>query len=427
MNILDIVKNYLPGNLAAQISGSTGENEAGISKVIKAAIPAVLSGLINKSSNDPGGVLDMVKSAAHSGVLSNLGGLAGRNEMTTSGGFNIWSALRSLFGDKLEDITGMLAGFGGVKTATAEQALGATSAAALGAVGKYAEDKNMDAAGLSSFLASQKGIISSLIPAGFDFSKIGSWLGIGSLGTAAAAAVSEFTAPPAEPISYAAATQKKGGNNWLVPLVILAALGGLIWWMTKDGCNKSTTVSNTSMDTTVTTVAADTDNTGTTTTVAAKESIVLTLPSGATINAYKGGIEDQLIQFIQSDEYKNAADDEALKNRWFNFDNLNFEFGTTKLTDSSKVQLNNIVAILKEFKQANIKIGTYTDKKGDDAANLKLSQGRADAVKAALDKAGVSSQVKGAEGYGEKFAAVPETESDEARAIDRKVAVRLVK
>ncbi|WP_222167101.1 OmpA family protein [Edaphocola aurantiacus] len=426
MNILDIVKNYLPGNLAAQLSASTGENETGISNVIKAAIPAVLSGLINKSSSDSGGVLDLVKKAANSGILSNLGGLAGRNEVTTGGGFNIWSALRSLFGDKLEDIISMLAGFGGVKTSTAEQALGATSAAALGAVGKYAEDKNMDAAGLSSFLASQKGIISSLVPAGFDFSKIGSWLGIGSLGTAAAAAVSEFTAPPAEPISYAAATQKKGGNNWLVPLVILAALGGLIWWMTKDGCNKSTTVSNTSMDTTVTTVAADT-NAGATTTVSAKESVVLTLPSGATINAYKGGIEDQLIQFIQSDEYKNAADDEALKNRWFNFDNLNFEFGTTKITDSSKVQLNNIVAILKEFKQANIKIGAYTDKKGDDAANLKLSQGRADAVKAALDKAGVSSQLKGAEGYGEKFAAVPETESDEARAIDRKVAVRLVK
>lgn len=426
MNILDIVKNYLPGNLAAQISAATGDSETGISKVISAAIPIVLGGLISKSSNDSGGVLDMVKNAANSGVLANLGGLAGRHDATAAGRFNIWSTLHNLFGDKLENIVGMLSGFGGVKPATAEHALGATAAASLGAVGKYAADKNMDASGLSSFLASQKGIISSMVPAGFDFSQIGSWLGIGSMGAAAAATVSEFTAPPAEPISYAAVTQKRGGNNWLVPLVILAALGGLSWWLTKDGCNKSTTVSDTSMDTVVTTVAADT-STSTPTVAPVKESVVLTLPSGATINAYKGGIEDQLIQFIQSDEYKNAANDDALKNRWFNFDNLNFEFGTTKITDSSKVQLNNIVSILKEFKDVNIKIGAYTDKKGDDAANLKLSQGRADAVKAALDKAGVGSQLKGAEGYGEQFAAVPETETDEARAIDRKVAIRLVK
>lgn len=144
------------------------------------------------------------------------------------------------------------------------------------------------------------------------------------------------------------------------------------------------------------------------------------------LQAYPGGIEDQLIKFIESDEYKNATE-EDLKKKWFNFDDLNFKFGTTELEASSKRQLDNIVAILKANPEVKIKIGGYTDKKGDDAKNKKLSQDRANAVKAALDKADVGGQVNSAEGYGEEQATVPETASDEERAKDRKTAIRLTK
>jgi uncharacterized protein YidB (DUF937 family)/outer membrane protein OmpA-like peptidoglycan-associated protein len=152
----------------------------------------------------------------------------------------------------------------------------------------------------------------------------------------------------------------------------------------------------------------------------------VTLPNGTKLQAFPGGIEDQLIGFIQSDGYKNATND-ALKDRWFDFDDLNFKFGTTELVPESKRQLDNIVAILKAFPDVKIKIGGYTDKKGDDAANKRLSDGRAKAVKSALDKAGVGAQVPEAEGYGEERATVDENASDEERKIDRKTSVRLIK
>lgn len=152
----------------------------------------------------------------------------------------------------------------------------------------------------------------------------------------------------------------------------------------------------------------------------------VSLPSGAELQAYPGGIEDQLIKFIQSDEYKNGTDD-MLKDKWFNFDDLNFKFGTTELVPESKRQLDNIVVILKAFPDAKIKIGGYTDRKGDDAANKKLSDDRAKAVKAALEKAGVGAQVPEAEGYGEQFATVAETAGDQERVVDRKTSVRLLK
>ncbi|MEZ5347196.1 MAG: YidB family protein [Pyrinomonadaceae bacterium] len=152
----------------------------------------------------------------------------------------------------------------------------------------------------------------------------------------------------------------------------------------------------------------------------------VSLPGDVKLQAYPGGIEDQLVKFVQSDEYKNATD-EQLKDKWFDFDDLKFKFGTTELEDSSKRQLDNIVAILKAFPEVKLKIGGYTDKTGDDARNKKLSDDRAKAVKAALEKAGVGAQVPEAEGYGEEFAKVAEDASDEERAPDRKTSVRLIK
>lgn len=123
---------------------------------------------------------------------------------------------------------------------------------------------------------------------------------------------------------------------------------------------------------------------------------------------------------------KNATN-EQLKDKWFNFDDLNFEFGTTKLTAASKRQLDNITAILKAFPDAKIKIGGYTDKKGDDVSNKKLSDDRAKVVQSALKEAGVGAQVPEAEGYGEEFATVDENADEKAREADRKTAVRLIK
>lgn len=131
--------------------------------------------------------------------------------------------------------------------------------------------------------------------------------------------------------------------------------------------------------------------------------------------------------YITSGEYKNATP-EQLKEKWFNFDNITFEMGSAdKITADSKVQLENLAKILKANPAVKIKIGGYTDKKGDDAGNLSLSQKRADFIKSELGKMGVATQITGAEGYGEKFAKVDENATDDERASDRKMSLRLEK
>ncbi|NNE98328.1 MAG: OmpA family protein [Pyrinomonadaceae bacterium] len=219
--------------------------------------------------------------------------------------------------------------------------------------------------------------------------------------------------------------------KWLLPLLLLGLLILLAFWFcggNKDA--KSTTNSNANADANA--------NSGTGTgeenessknaegNDAERKLTEVALPDGTKIQAYPGGIEDQMVKFLQSDEYKNASA-EDLKDKWFDFDDLNFKLGKSELSPESKRQADNIVAILKAFPEAKIKIGGYTDKTGNDAANKKLSDNRAKAVQAALSKAGVGDQVPEAEGYGEEFAKVDETASDEERASDRKTSVRLIK
>ncbi|MEX1202573.1 MAG: OmpA family protein [Ferruginibacter sp.] len=67
---------------------------------------------------------------------------------------------------------------------------------------------------------------------------------------------------------------------------------------------------------------------------------------------------------------------------------MNFETGNAKITAESKVQDNNMYAILKAYPALSIKIGGYTDVASAAAANKKISQERADAVASALKAAG---------------------------------------
>jgi uncharacterized protein YidB (DUF937 family)/outer membrane protein OmpA-like peptidoglycan-associated protein len=167
-----------------------------------------------------------------------------------------------------------------------------------------------------------------------------------------------------------------GGSGilkWLLPLLLLGLLLLLGWWF----CGKAAMpAANTNTNMNKANVAVNTNVNANIAPTGEKKLTELVLPNGTKLQAFPGGIEDQLIKFIQSDEYKNGTE-ETLKKKWFNFDDLNFKMGSTDLTPESKRQVDNITAILKAFPEVKIKIGGYTDKVGKDDSNLKLSDNRA--------------------------------------------------
>lgn len=148
--------------------------------------------------------------------------------------------------------------------------------------------------------------------------------------------------------------------------------------------------------------------------------------AGLHLKGKKNGFEAKLAQFFSSDTYK-TADENTLKNQWFDFDNVNFKMGSSTQLETGAEQIKNLAEILKKFPEAKIKIGGYTDKTGEEAVNKKISQERANFIKGELSKLGVATQVTAAEGYGSDFAKIAPEASDEERAKDRKMSIRFVK
>ncbi|MDI3322019.1 OmpA family protein [Pinibacter soli] len=395
-NLLDAVKSYLPGDIISKAAGYLGESENSVARGLDAAVPLSLAGIIQKA--EAGGadtIFNFAKQAYNSGILQNFAGT-----FSHSGGGIPASApglLTGIFGNNFGGIANALSSNLGLKGSTSSALFGSIVPLILGLLGKHAVDNNLSAGGLSSFLGGQKSAVLGSLPAGFDVTKL-----------------YPLHSPASHHMAPAPATVEPPKGNLLLWVIAGLFFLCIMWWLMRS-CNgeKHEETAATEM------VAHEEkhDTTAVTMISPAHESLKLTLPNGVEINAFKGGIEDELIAFIK-DSTKIAG-----KDNWFDFTELNFKFGTAEIVPESRVEIDNIIQILKAFPKVKIKIGGYTDKVGEEAANVKLSYERANAVTKALQDEGVGAQVVKAEGYGSQYAKYPATAPEEDRIKDRRVAV----
>jgi len=94
------------------------------------------------------------------------------------------------------------------------------------------------------------------------------------------------------------------------------------------------------------------------------------------------------------------------------------------LQPASEEQLTNIAAILKAYPQVKIRIGGYTDNTGDPAANLRLSEDRADNVMAELVRLGIEPARMSAKGYGAEDP-IADNSTSEGRQKNRRISLRV--
>lgn len=145
------------------------------------------------------------------------------------------------------------------------------------------------------------------------------------------------------------------------------------------------------------------------------------LDGGKTIAIGDGSQLYQLYNVVKQKD-KSALD----PNKWYTIENLYFETGSSDLKAESALQLITLSEILNAYPNLKIKLGGYTDNSGNEDSNLKLSNLRAQTAKLKLLELGIAADRIEAEGYGSQHPVCEANDTDECKAKNRRIDVRVL-
>jgi outer membrane protein OmpA-like peptidoglycan-associated protein len=292
-----------------------------------------------------------------------------------------------LFGSQQSGLSDKISQTSGLRLDSATKLLGFAAPFVMSWLGKRITQDNLTSKEFTQLVQREGATASSLLPAG-----ISTYLTT-PVTTTASRTVSSMPPPPAQTTS-----------RWLWPLMALAALL-LLWGWAAMRKPAGETISQVA------------ERVGEPAKVVVTR-VTTTLADGTSLSIPSVGLESELLNYLRNPP---ATVD---PNRWFEFDRLYFDTNQATLRSDSQEQLRNIAAILKAHPNAKIKIGAYTDNTGESAANMTLSQHRAESVRAQLVGMGIPAERIEAEGYGEQHP-VADNSTEAGRARNRRVALRL--
>lgn len=405
MNLIDTLKSHLSPDLIQKIASMIGVDASVITQGLDTVLPTLLGGIAAKGTTDAGASalralvpndlpLDAESALTHLSDPAKSDGLSAAGDKLSKG----------IFGDQLGGVTDALAQQLGLDSAKVTALLGGLAPLVMGFLVKLAPGGDV-----FGFLKGQVPAFAGMIPG-----NIGSMMGLASGAGLAPATASQV---PANGSSGKDSADPEGsvgaGWFWVIPVAALIAIG---FWLTRPPADSKGYEPKFAAETQKSDPSQGSDSEGAADPVAgvkAKE-----LPGGVKIEFPVGSVEDQLIEFIE--DVGRPVD----KTTWFTFDRLFFDTGRATLTAESGAVLDNIAAILKAYPAVKLKVGGYTDSVGDEAANLDLSESRAEATVAALVTRGIDGNRLDPEGYGEEFPK-GDNGTEEGRQMNRRIDIRV--
>jgi outer membrane protein OmpA-like peptidoglycan-associated protein len=379
-SLLESLRSYITPDIVNKAGSFLGESSGGTQKALDGIFPTLLGGVANMASTSAGAtqLTGLLQRGGYDGsILNNLGSLlsdrAQSQNLISSG----QGLLGSLLGDKAPAMASAIGSYGGISSSSASSLMALAAPLIMSLLGKTQVTEGLSWSGLASLLTSQKASILSAIPAGLArLPSISGWLG--GTPTAVTSAAS------------AALAETSGMGKRLLPMLLLVmlAIALLAYW---KGCGSLV-----------------------------KHGLAnLTLPGGAVISVPEGSLDYNLARFL-------ADGNSAELPKTFVFDNLNFYTGSTQLTPESQPTVTNLIAILKAYPNTEVQLVGHTDNSGDPAANMKLSQDRANAVRDMLVDGGIDANRISTAGYGQDKP-IASNDTGEGRAKNRRTELVVTK
>jgi outer membrane protein OmpA-like peptidoglycan-associated protein len=371
------LSNLFQNQALSEAANELGEPESSVMRGFQTASAAIVGGLAGKAGQ-PGFLkqaFDLIAGPLNdSSILSNIRGLFSRSTSSSPDGLG-GKFLSMLFGGEQGSVAAKVGQASGLKPSSASALMGFAAPMVLGLLGKRVKEGHLDMSSFSRLVQQEGSGASSMLPAG-----------LGNLLGAPVAAATNLVSPT---------VQAPSSRRWLWPLLALLAAIGLIWYLSRGRVAEDAR-----------TVATNVSN-----------FFKISLPNGLELNIPRGGLEARLVEFVKSPLPVNDT-------TWFDFDRLTFDTNSATLSAQSQEQLTNIASILKAYPNVQIKIGGYTDNIGDYAANMQLSQQRADSVQQQLVGMGIAAERIQAEGYGPQHP-IADNSTEAGRARNRRIALRV--
>jgi OOP family OmpA-OmpF porin len=417
-SMMDAILGMVTPDMKQAIASRLGESSQAVTGGLGAATAATLGGLAAKAGDSGflGQIMGLVSGGGGQNILSSLSSIASGGPSGATGDL-VSKFLPMVFGSQQGPVTNQIAQQAGISAASAGGILKMAAPLVLGYFAKMQSSGSLSASSLGSMLKAEAPGLGAVPGAGM-LKGAADTIGAGA-GRAASAIGSG--------VDSAAAS----GSRWLVPLAILGAVI-LAWLLFRSLSGPSTPAVTAPVaaaaDTAAKAATAATDAASTAATAVSNTANAawaalgamtkMTLPDGTELNAPANGVESKLIAYL-NDPNSTVSDD-----KWFDFDRLLFDTGKATLQPASQEQVNNIGAILKAYPKVKIRLGGYTDNTGNAAANVKLSDARANGVMAELVKLGTDATRLSAKGYGEEHPVADNT-TEEGRAKNRRISLRV--
>jgi outer membrane protein OmpA-like peptidoglycan-associated protein len=406
---MDSILGMVTPDMKQALATRFGESSQAVQSGLGAATAATLDGMASKSSD----------SGFLSQVLGLLGGGTGQNLVSSlasiaSGGPTGATAdlvnrfLPMVFGSQQGQVANAISQQFGLSASSGTGLLKMAVPLVLAYFGKMQSSGALNASSLGDMLRAAAPSLRSYLPTGL----------LGS-----AAGVASATTSRATTAVQGARVASSAPPRWLVPAAIAGAL--ILAWLvirsmsTPKPVQTAASVTSEAVNSAASTARTAANAAGDTSAWAALGDLMkVKLPDGTELNVPSRGVEARLVTYL------NDSSAPVSDNTWFDFDRLLFDTGSATLQPASQEQLTNIAEILKAYPQVKINIGGYTDNTGDPAANLQLSQQRADNVMAQLTQLGVDPSRMTAKGYGQDDA-VADNSTEEGRQKNRRISLRV--